>query len=164
MDPPQTTTNVVGFKRLRKLVPVAFSPHVPGQLTIGDLRACLPISNPELRILKLSVWGEDTRTLSCVFPVGSNVGLHPGDDAAWSDIGVPGNSRAQIHVTPAFDYRNFWWDNNTVAATILATFDVSPLGTVGAQQLIVDVTVQYRTSIQSCPALVYLQQLRQEAE
>ncbi len=105
MDPPQTTTNVVGFKRIRKIVNTNGG---TGQLTLGDVRSCLPLTTPDVRFVKLSVWSTDEATLSCVFPVGSSTNVHPGDDSAWTDDGVPGNSRAQIHLTPAFDYRNFW--------------------------------------------------------
>jgi hypothetical protein len=160
MDPPQTSTNVVGFKRLRKVVTTAPNTGL-GSLTLGNLRSCLPLTDPELRVIKLSVWAPDAGPLSCVFPVGSSNNSHPGDDAAWSDEGVPGQSRSQIHITPAFDYRNFWWPSSVSADTLLATF----VGNKSQQggSLLVDVTVQYRTGVQSCPALLYLQQLRSEA-
>lgn len=155
MDPPQVTTNVVGFKRLRKHVTMTGG---AGTLTLDDVRTCLPLTAPELRFVKLSVWGDDTENLSCVFPVGSSTNLHPGDNAVWSDTGVPGNARAQIHLTPAFEYRNFWFDAGMAGTTVLATFGSSPTDTA---TLIVDVTVQYRTAVQSCPAFAHLQKLQQ---
>jgi len=156
IDPPQTTTNVVGTKRIRKLVPLTLK---VGQLTLGDIRSCLPLTLPELRFLKLSVWGGDDTDLSCVFPVGSITNLHPGDDAVWNDTGTPGNQRAQIHLTPAFDYRNFWFNSGMPATTIIATFGADP-GAPTLVNLIVDVTVQYRTAVQTCPALEHLDQIR----
>jgi len=153
-DPPQTTTNVVGFKRIRKVVTVA---SAAGQLLLGDVRSCLPLTDPELRFVKLSVWAGDDDTLSCVFPVGSATNVHPGDDATWTDNGVPGAQRAQIHLTPAFDYRNFWFLVGQPNSTVIATF-----GTTGPSvSFIVDVTVNYRTAVQTCPALEHLRMLRE---
>jgi hypothetical protein len=130
-----------------------------GSLTLGDVRSCLPLVTPELRFVKLSVWGPDELTLSCVFPVGSASNIHPGDNATWTDDGVPGAKRAQIHLTPAFDYRNFWFVLGQADSTVLATFGVAPAPTA-ATGLIVDITVNYRTAVQSCPALDHLHELR----
>lgn len=158
MDPPQTTTNVVGFKRIRKIVNTNGG---TGQLTLGDVRSCLPLTTPDVRFVKLSVWSTDEATLSCVFPVGSSTNVHPGDDSAWTDDGVPGNSRAQIHLTPAFDYRNFWFIDGVAANTVIATFGVP---TTGVNSVIVDITVNFRTAVQSCPALEHLKYLREHPE
>jgi hypothetical protein len=160
IDPPQITTNVVGMKKIRHLVNIAAA---VGALTIGDIRDCLPLSTPEIRILKLSVWGNDSisSTISCVFPVGSATNLNPGDNSVWVDEGTFGQQRAQIHLTPCFEYRNFWFVAAVPASTVIATFGQS--GT-GASQLIVDLTVQYRTAVQSCPALEYLKELQLQAE
>lgn len=153
-DPPQTTTNIVGFKRLRKVVKMA-DPSGAANLTLSDLRACLPLTTPDLRVVKLSVWSANADMISCVFPVGSTNNVHPGDDAAWSDTGVVGQSVAQLHITPAFDYRNFWFVSGFDASTVLATF-AGAAGTI----MTVDVSVNYRTAVQSCPALLYLNELR----
>jgi len=154
-DPPQTTTNVIGNKRIRKVVAIAAG---VGSLTLGELRTCLPLTTPELRIIKLSVWGNDDDMLSCVFPVGSATNVHPGDNAVWTDNGTPGNQRAQIHLTPAFDYRNFWFLSTADPTIVIATFGLSSSTATGS--LIVDITVQYRTAVQTCPALEHLQQIR----
>lgn len=156
-DPPQVTTNVVGVKRIRRLITTDTTGA--GSLTLGELRSCLPLTTPELRFIKLSAWGGDTDPLSVVFPVGSGTNLHPGDDAAWSDIGVPGSRRAQVHLTPAFDYRNFWFSSGMSDSTVIATFVDGPPPAAP----IVDVTVQYRTAVQSCPALDHLAKLRAQS-
>jgi len=159
VDPPQTTTNVVGMKRIRKII--AISTAGVGSLTLGEVRACLPLTNPALRILKMSIWGPDGSQISCVFPVGSASNLNPGDNSVWVDEGTTGQQRAQIHLTPCFEYRNFWFLTGLASATVLATFGGNS-GT--ASQLIVDLTVQYRTDIQTCPALDYLRELQAEDE
>jgi len=164
IDPPQTTTNVVGVKRIRKLVSITAS---VGSLTLGDVLNCLPLTSPEIRILKLSVWGQDdvaagapSAAISCVFPVGLASNLNPGDSSVWVDEGTKGQQRAQIHLTPCFDYRNFWFKNTLNPLTLIATFgQATPVS-----QLIVDLTVQYRTAVQSCPALDYLRQLQSQDE
>lgn len=167
IDPPQTTTNVVGVKRIRKIVPIVAS---VGSLTVGDLRSCLPLTNPEIRILKLSVWGQDVNNgvatdlhsaaISCVFPVGTASNSNPGDNSTWVDEGTFGQQRAQIHLTPCFEYRNFWFQSTVAASTLIATFGQA----IAASELIVDITIQYRTAVQSCPALDYLRQLEAQAE
>lgn len=164
-DPPQTSTNVVGSKRIRKIVTLAVG---VGQLTIGDIRSCLPLTAPEIRILKLSVWGPDTSptatvpvgNISVVFPVGTASPLSPGDNSVWVDEGTIGQQRAQIHLLPCFEYRNFWFPSATPTGTLVATFG-SP---VAAANLIVDITVQYRTAVQSCPALEHLHALQMQSE
>lgn len=159
VDPPQTTTNVVGVKRIRHLVPITGG---VGSLTLGDIRLCLPLTAPELRILKLSAWGRDGSQLSVVFPVGSAANLNPGDNSVWVDEGTTGQQRAQIHLTPCFEYRNFWFLTGLTGATVLATFG-SGAATAG-DQVIVDLTVQYRTAIQTCPALEHLRELEARSE
>jgi hypothetical protein len=164
IDPPQTSTNVVGFKRIRKTVTLLSG---AGSLPLGDVVSCLPLVSPELRIVKLSCWHNDTGTLSVVFPVsnppsspiGGPLSGTPGDNSAWSDDGSPGAVRAQIHLTPNFEYRNYWLSTaRNGAAAIIATFGSSGTGT-----LIVDVTLQYRTSVQTCPASVHLDYLLSKA-
>jgi hypothetical protein len=164
IDPPQTTTNVVGVKRIRHVVLIAAS---VGSLTLGEIRSCLPLTNPELRILKLSVWGADdagvsatSAAISCVFPVGSATNLNPGDNSTWVDEGTKGQQRAQIHLTPCFEYRNFWFQTTLAGSTLIATFGQA----TAVSQLIVDLTVQYRTAVQSCPAMDHLRQLQAQDE
>jgi hypothetical protein len=166
-DPPQTTTNVVGTKRIRKVVSILAS---VGSITLGDIRNCLPLDNPEIRILKLSVWGQDANpgvtselpsaAISCVFPVGTPPNTIPGDNSTWVDEGTRGQQRAQIHLMPCFEYRNFWFLTGLSAATLIATFGQA----TATSQLIVDLTVQYRTAVQSCPAMDYLRQLQAQDE
>jgi len=156
-DPPQITTNVVGTKKIRHIVPITAG---VGALTLNDIRACLPLTNPELRILKLSAWGPDgtvsaTSQLSVVFPVGLASNLVPGDNAVWVDEGTTGQQRAQVHLTPCFEYRNFWFLTGLAGTTVLATFGTTTLIT----SVIVDLTVQYRTAVQTCPALEHLRRL-----
>lgn len=151
-DPPQTSTQVVGEKRLRKLVTITAG---AGVLTIGDLRTCLPLTSPELRILKLSVWGPDSTAasasaaISMVFPITAAATSTVGDNAVWEDEGTSGQSRAQIHVVPNFAFRSYWFTASSDPAQVVATFGTTATTTV----FIVDITVQYRTSVQSCPAL-----------
>lgn len=160
-DPPQVSTNVVGFKRLRKQVTI--STDGTGALTLGDVRSCLPVTSADLRFLKLSCWASDTdKSLSCVFPVGSTNNLHPGDDATWADYGVPGQARANIHVTPAFDFRNYWFTSGVAAAQVIATF--AQTADTNPRAIIVDVTVQYRSAVQTCPAMAYLDVLRADSD
>lgn len=167
VDPPQTSTQVVGVKRLRKNITINAG---VGQLTLAELRTCLPLTNPELRILKFSVWGQDgtpnveaqNNAISCVFPISNPVAGtspgSPGDNSVWSDNGTSGHQRAQIHLKPAFDYRNFWFTSLNLGTELIATFggDVNVVTT----QFIVDITVSYRTAAQSCPALEHLEALR----
>jgi hypothetical protein len=168
-DPPQTTTNVVGVKRIRKNIAIAAN---VGTLTIGDIRLCLPLDAPELRIMKLSVWGPDSGvgagglpvapgSLSVVFPVGSATNSNPGDNSVWVDEGTSGQQRAQIHLRPCFEYRNFWFLTGAAGSTVVATFGLT---TPTVAVVIVDVTLQYRTAIQSCPALEHLRQLQAEEQ
>lgn len=158
VDPPQTTTNVVGVKRIRKKVQLAAG---VGSLTRADIAGCLPLTNPEFRIMKFSVWASAAANslLSVVFPI-SLPGTHSidliGDNSAWTDEGTQGSIRPQIHLTPNFAYRNLWQ----------GTFDPSPVvatfGGTSTDLLVVDITLQYRTAIQSCPALDYLHQLQHD--
>lgn len=153
-DPPQTTTNVVGLKRIRKTVTLVAG---AGALTLGDVRSCLPITTPELRILKISVWGPDGGQISCVFP--ASISSAPGaDHSVWVDEGTTGQQRAQIHLQPNFAYRNHWFELAALATDPIATFGSLTL----TASLIVDLTVQYRTAVQSCPALDYLRVLQSE--
>jgi hypothetical protein len=162
VDPQQTTTNIVGSKRIRKVV--ALTSGV-GALTLGDVLGCLPLTTPEIRVFKLSVWGNDVASLSCVFPVFSppvptpdRLQGIPGDNSSWVDEGTPGQQRAQIHLTPNFDFRNSWLSTaGNGNAAVLATFASS--GTSGASQLIVDLSLQFRTTKQTCPALTFLEEL-----
>jgi hypothetical protein len=168
-DPPQTATNVVGNKRLRKIVNITDG---NGTLSLSDVVACLPFStnNTEFRILKLSVWGPDfttagfTQSLSCVFPVATIVASPliptPGDNSAWEDDGTQGQSRAQLHLTPNFGYRTYWLSQprNGIGA-LIASFSLLPLSTA-SQTLLVDISVQYRTVPQLCPAAEHLRQLQ----
>lgn len=157
-DPPQTTTNVVGFKRIREKVSLTLG---VGALTVGTLRSCLPLSNPEIRILKISAWAPDDvpGSLSMVFPIGNTANSDRGDNSVWVDEGTTGQQRAQIHLQPCFEYRNYWQPVGLANATPIATFGY-PQGVLPVT-VIVDVTVQYRTAIQSCPALEYLQELQE---
>lgn len=160
-EPPQITTNVVGVKKIRKTLSLVAG---VGSITVGDIRTCLPLDLPELRIMKLSVWGPDANTLgaignvSVVFPVGTASNTSPGDNAVWVDEGTTGQQRAQIHLQPCFEYRNFWFNSGVAASTLIATFG----STQSNASLIVDITVQYRTAIQSCPALEHLRALQAE--
>jgi len=162
VDPQQTTTNIVGSKRIRKIVALVSG---VGSLTLGDVLGCLPLTTPEIRVFKLSVWGNDVASLSCVFPVfnppvNSLPALQgiPGDNSSWVDEGTPGSQRAQIHLTPNFEFRNAWLSTvNNGNAAVLATFAAS--GTSAPGQLIVDLSLQFRTTKQSCPALTYLEEI-----
>jgi hypothetical protein len=169
-DPPPTSTQIVGFKRIRKLVPLVTG---AGKITVGDVTSCLPLStnNTEFRVLKMSVWGSDggssAGSLSCVFPVGLQSPAPydpiPGDNSAWTDEGVAGQSRSQIHLTPAFAFRNYWISqlkNN--AATVIGTF--AHAGDTAPSTVIVDLTLQYRTVSQACPALDFLNQIQSTHE
>jgi hypothetical protein len=116
--------------------------------------------------MKLSVWGPDAGTgglgsagnVSVVFPVGSATNSNPGDNSVWVDEGTTGQQRAQIHLQPCFEYRNFWFLTGIADSTLVATFGSNTATT----QFVVDVTVQYRTAIQSCPALEHLKALQAE--
>jgi len=170
-DPPQTATNVVGNKRLRKIVNITDG---NGTLSLSDVVACLPFStnNTEFRILKLSVWGPDTsnvadssQSLSCVFPVATIVASPliptPGDNSAWEDDGTQGQARAQLHLTPNFSYRTYWLaQNRNGIGALIASFSLLPLTAASTRTLIVDISVQYRTVPQLCPAAEHLRNLQ----
>lgn len=164
-DPPQTSSNVIGFKRLRQKLSVT---GTGASLTLGSIRSCLPISFPEIRILHLSVWAPNAKLLSVVFPVSNAISPPaigspdpgtPGDNSAWTDVGVLGNSVSQIHLRPAFDYRNFWFTPSNRDPTIIATFGAS---LAVDEQLTLDISIQYRTAPSSCAALLHLKSLRLE--
>jgi len=163
VDPQQTTTNIVGSKRIRKIVNLVSG---VGAVTLGDVLGCLPLTTPEIRVFKLSVWGNDVNSLSCVFPVFTpNANSNPvtkgipGDNSTWVDEGTPGQQRAQIHLTPNFDFRNSWLSTaNNGNSAVLATFASGPT-TPGGGTLIVDLSLQFRTTKQSCPALTFLEEL-----
>jgi hypothetical protein len=162
-DPPQTSTNIVGDKRLRKKVQLSGG---NGTLTVNDVRACLPLTSPEFRVLKLSVWASASATslLSVVFPVrepgfqnnpGGFVPGTPGDNSAWADEGTQGALRPQVHLMPNFDFRNYWFTSVNVGTQVLATF-----GGTATDLLVVDITVQFRTAVQVCPAMGFLLQIQ----
>jgi hypothetical protein len=156
VDPPQTSTNVVGDKRLRKKVQLAGG---AGTLTVGNVRSCLPLTSPEFRVLKLSVWASAAANslLSVLFPVrnpgfqqnpGSFVPGTPGDNSAWTDEGTQGALRPQVHLMPNFDFRNYWFTSDNVDTQVLAMF-----GGTATDLLVLDISVQYRTAVQGCPAM-----------
>jgi hypothetical protein len=155
-DPPQTSTQIVGEKRLRKKVQLAGG---NGSLTVENVLSCLPLTSPEFRVLKLSVWASATANslLSVVFPVkaaaGAGVSATPGDNSAWTDEGTQGAMRPQVHLLPNFDFRNYWFTQANDGTQLLATF-----GGTATDLLVVDITVQFRTGVQSCPAMAYLLQ------
>lgn len=140
VDPPATSTNVTGFKRIRKVVTLVAG---AGNLTINSITSCLPLTNPQIRIVKLSVWGNDTANLGCAFPTSNG-----GDISVWSDDGVPGQSRAQIHLTPNFAFRSKWFLLGDTS--IIAQFT----STLATLSVIVDISLEYRTNVQSCPAFM----------
>lgn len=159
-DPPQISTNVVGNKVVRMVITP--EPSVGSKFVLAkDILFCLPVLNPDCRILKMSAWGEDHDYISCVFPVGgTDNGI--GDDAAWSDRGVPGQSLAQMHVTPSFNFRNRWF--SLKGETRVATFSTTQKPDKTYKSVIVDFTLQYRTALQRCPAYLYLESVREEEE
>lgn len=177
VDPPQTSVQIVGFKRIRKVVALPTGSGA-GTITIGDIAGCLPLStnNSEFRVLKMSVWGSDgsgsagtqTPSLSCVFPVSNNpvtpLAPTPGDNAAWQDDGVFGQSRPHIHLTPSFEYRNYWLSPlKNGPGAIVASF-VQTTGGTGSLSIVVDITLQFRTVVQACPALDHLNQIQSTHE
>lgn len=159
-DPPQLNTNIVGVKVIRKiLTPEATTGNI--MVLAKDLLNCLPVVNPNARILKMSCWGADHQQISCVFPAGgADNGV--GDDAAWSDRGVPGQSLAQIHVTPSFNFRNTWFSYK--GQTRVGVFSSQRSSTEAYLPLTVDFTIEYRTALQSCPAYLYLQEFRNKEQ
>lgn len=146
-DPPQTSTNVTGFKRIRKEVTTAAS---AGSLTLGDIRTCLPVTGAEIRILKLSAWAGATaqNRLTVVFPVTIPT-LAIGDNAVYEDEGTQNSMRPSVHLKPNFLYRNFWFTAAVPLTTVIATFTSIP----AIEGLVVDISLEYRTSPQTCPAL-----------
>lgn len=154
-DPSPVTTNVKGVKRIRKKVQLAAG---IGQMTIGDIITCLPLTTPEIRIMKFSVWASATSPslLSVVFPVSNVTGF--GDNAAWNDEGTQGQQRPAIHLIPNFNFRSFWF-TPAFSSNVIATF-----GGTATDLLVVDITVEYRTAVQSCPAMVYLQTLMHDSD
>jgi hypothetical protein len=124
----------------------------------------------------MSVWGNDgsvsatsthTPQLSCVFPVSNNpatpLAPTPGDNSAWEDDGVFGQSRPHIHLTPSFEYRNYWLGplKNGPGAIVASFAQASP---TSASNIVVDITLQFRTVVQACPALDHLNQIQSTQE
>jgi len=144
-DPPQTSTNIVGVKRIRKKVQLVAG---NGSINTTDIGTCLPLTTAEFRIFKLSVWASASAgsLLSVVFPTMSSAS--PGDNSAWTDEGTQGSIRPQIHLTPNFAYRETWF--SPTSSLVVATF-----GGTATDLLVVDITLQYRTAVQSCPAMDY---------
>jgi len=149
VDPPQTSTNIVGIKRIRKKIQLAAG---VGSLDTTQIGACLPLNSAEFRIFKLSAWASASANslLSVVFPASTGIGT--GDNSAWTDEGTQGSVRPQIHLIPNFAFRDIWF--NPTSSLVIATF-----GGTASDLLVVDITLQYRTSQQSCPALDYLRTL-----
>lgn len=146
VDPPQTTTNIVGIKRIRKKVQLTAG---VGQITILDIQNCLPLTAPEFRIMKMSTWASASAgsLLTVVFPLGTSRAF--ADRSSWTDEGTQGSIRPQIHLIPNFSFRNAWLQNSDPEFPgPVATF-----GGTATDLLVVDITLQYRTAIQSCPAL-----------
>jgi hypothetical protein len=150
IDPPQISTNVVGYKRLRHRITLVAS---SATLTVSNVRGCLPITTPEIRITKLSVWASASAGsfIRVVFPISTStlVPVLPGDNSVWTDEGTQGSIRPQVHLTPNFDFRNYWITAEIPDATALASFTGLPTDTI-----IVDVTVQYRSAVQGCPSFL----------
>jgi hypothetical protein len=147
VDPPPTSTNITGVKRTRHDIHLAAG---VGSLSWSAVGNCLPIDNAtsELRIIKLSVWGPAApgSDITVVFPISSAPTVY-GDAQTWVDSGTQGSLRPAVHLTPNFNFRSTFVSASL--ATPFATFG----GSIMSEDLIVDVTVEYRTNVQSCPAL-----------
>lgn len=145
IDPPQTTTQIVCVKRIRTKVQLAAD---TATLTADKIIACLPLTNAEFRIMKFSVWGSAGANsfIQVLFPSRAI----DGDDSTWADEGTQGSIRPQVHLTPNFRCRENWI--LTSSTQVVATFQ----GTA-TDLLVVDITLQYRTVSQSCPAFWFQQ-------
>lgn len=142
-DPPQTSENFVGMKRFRKKVQLAAG---VGSMTIADLAGCIPFSGTFFfRIMKMSVYASASANslLTVVFPLTITSGI--GDQKTFVDEGTQGSIRPNIHLIPNFDFRTRWFQNDVVGT--IATF-----GGTASDLLVVDVTLEYRTATQTCPA------------
>jgi len=149
IDPPATTNNIVGTKRIREKVQLVAG---NGILTFATLLTCLPLTTPEIRIMKLSVWASATAGsfLQCVM----TSGISNSDVATFTDEGTQGAMRPQIHIRPSFNFRNTWYSAASAGGTPVATF-----GGTATDLLVVDVTLQFRTAVQTCPAYNLYKQL-----
>jgi hypothetical protein len=137
IDPPQPNTNVVGIKRIRKKLQLVAG---NGVLQATDIITCLPLTGASIRILKFSAWGSATAGsfISVLFGNAAS----GSDTQTWTDEGTQGSIRPQIHLTPNFNYRNTWITTGPVASVSGTATDL----------IVIDVTVEYRTAVQSCPA------------
>jgi hypothetical protein len=145
-DPPPTNTNITGMKRLRKKVQLVAG---VAALTFADVGNCLPIESTtaEIRVVKLSAWASATAgsLLIVKFPIGALPSV-VGDNQTWTDEGTQGAMRPAVHLIPNFAFRNQWVSASNVAQ--VATF-----GGTATDLLVVDITVEYRSDVQTCPAL-----------
>jgi len=142
-DPPPTTTQIVGQKRLREKVQLVGG---VANFPLATPLSCLPLLAPEIRVLKVSVWASAAANslLTVVFNP-SNAG--GGDAATFVDEGIQGSARPAVHLIPSFLYRSVWWNASGAVGVSLLT-----LGGTATDLLVVDVTVEYRTAVQACPA------------
>lgn len=143
LDPPQTNTNVVGVKRIRKKLQLVAG---NGTISSGDILSCLPfIVGAAFRVMKVSVWGSATPGSFLQVQLGD--GSVNSDIQTWTDEGTQGSVRPQVHLTPNFDFRNTWIGPSLAGGPIVAA-----TGTA-MDLLVVDITLEYRTFVQTCPAL-----------
>jgi len=140
-DPPPTDLRITGVKRLRKKLQLAAG---TGIMTLGNVRSCLALGAAyEFRVMKFSVWASAgaNSLLQVTFPTASD-----GDFATYADEGTQGAVRPQVHLMPNFQFRSRWFgaaDDTQNLANFVGT---------ATDLLVVDVTVEYRSSSQSCPA------------
>jgi len=137
LDPPQTSLGFVGTKRFRQAVQLVAGSYTA---TFTTISSCLPLITPVFRILKASFWAPAAADsfVRVNFPTGQ-IG---GDSNTWTDEGTQGSIRPQLHLIPNFASRNTWINAGTVAI----------IQGNGTDTIIIDWTLEYRTTVQTCPA------------
>jgi hypothetical protein len=104
VNPLPTTKDVVITKRIT--VPLSTTESTP--LTVANLVSALPSGTFEIRLQKISFYGNSTDAASSEL----NVADLTSDLAAFVDFGTPGHQRSQIHLTPAFELRQKWFTSS----------------------------------------------------
>jgi len=108
-----------------------------------------------LRFKKISVWsqsystngviGSDSETLTLTIPGYGTAGAIPGGDGAlFSDNGVYGRRRPQLHITPPLLVQQFWINAGAVDAPDLFAILNMQGDDVAGTAVIIHVTVELR--------------------
>jgi hypothetical protein len=130
-DPVATTRDVVVTKKVT--IPVVGAPGTLIAVTNVMIASVLPPTNFTYRIQKASFYG-------AADPGGSvTVTDLKSDEAEFVDYGTSGSVRPQIHLRPAFELRNAWYDKATANDFYTVEFGSASPSSQGLLQLTLEV-------------------------